>query len=150
MGLMGRFCPSVLPLPLLQFLLLFFILNTKFHFLSFPFIFYSYFFYIFLLSVQVPPTLPVSFNFSPRYHQTLHLLHLHMEKYDFTYLSIWSVHCSAPSSSAHMTCKMFFTLTGTMWELLCFIFQEKGWMLDRHVYLHIDTMGQLTWLLKWK
>lgn len=44
----------------------------------------------------------------------LHLLHLHMRKCDFTYLSIWRAPCSAPSSRAHMACKMFFILMGTV------------------------------------
>lgn len=44
MGLMGSLGPCVLPLSLLQYFLLFFTLKTKFHFLSFPFIFLFLFF----------------------------------------------------------------------------------------------------------
>lgn len=41
-------------------------------------------FSIFLLSAQAPHTLSVSFNFRPRYHQNVHLLHLHIRKCDFS------------------------------------------------------------------
>lgn len=88
----------------------------------FPIFFYSYLFYIFPLSAQAPSTLLVSINLSPRHHQIVHLLHLHATKCDFTYLSIWHVHCSAPFSSVHMICEIFFTLIATMWELFCFVF----------------------------
>lgn len=109
-GFMGSFCPSVLPLPLLQYMFLFFILNKKFHFPAFPFI------SSFLLFVGLPLNVKSSLvslgsiyiiigflpPYTPRYHQTLYPLCFQMKKCDFAYLSIWNVHCFVPSSSVRM------------------------------------------------
>lgn len=67
-----------------------------------------------LLPAQTPPILSVSFNPTTRYHQSMHLLHLQMKKSDFTYLSIWHVHCFAPSSSVQETAKGF-----SLWLVQC-------------------------------
>lgn len=89
--------------------------------------------YFFIPTFSISSSCPCRLHLHSQFPSTsdpdtikLHLLHLHMRKCDSTHLSVWRVHSSIPSSSAHMTCEMFLTLMSTMWEWFCFIFQEKG------------------------